>query len=89
MNVNEYQDLPFFIKEKLKKANIYYDAKYIVYEKQNNNSVWYLYNDFFIQVVSVNSIKKIFFSARLVSEPFALSAFFKRSFYNSQKQTKG
>ena len=73
MNVSKYNKLPHYIKEKLKVANIYYDAKYCEYEKTKNNLVLYLYDDSFIQAVSIHSIKKIFSTARLLSEPFSLS----------------
>ncbi len=73
MYVSKYNEIPYEIKEKLRNTNIYYDSKYAEYERLNNKSVWYLYNDFYIQVVLVQRIKKIFSVATLVSEPYQFS----------------
>ena len=60
MNISTHESLPLNIKTKLTDANIYYDAKYSDYECSNNCKVYYLYNDFFILPVTINTIKKIF-----------------------------
>lgn len=73
MNISKFDELPVHVKEKLKQANIYYCSKYVDYEKSNDNSVLYLYNESFIQVVTIKSLKKIFSFARFPSEPFEIS----------------
>lgn len=73
MNISTYESLPLNVKEKLAAANIYYDGRYSDYEKLNNNTVQYIYNEAFIQVVSIHRMKKFFAFAQLPSEPFALS----------------
>lgn len=70
---NSYGELPLDIKEKLTNANVFFEDVFCCYTNDTFTQVKYIYNDTYIQVVVVHSIRKLFMTASLPTEPFPLS----------------
>lgn len=69
MYVVQYDALQSDIVEKLKYANLYYSKEYSTVGRET----WYFYNECYIQIVIISSIRKQFRSATLVCEPFCIA----------------
>lgn len=65
--------LPAEIQEKCQSANVFYEEEYAEYLREvNSSTVVYLYSECFVQIVEIHTIKRVFKTASLPSEPFAL-----------------
>lgn len=64
--------LPENVNRMLQHANAYYSAEYEKYIYADQSEPVYIYNEYLIQVVSVHTIKGIFKTASLLSEPYWL-----------------
>lgn len=66
-------ELPIEILDKCRSANAFFEEDYANYvRKVNHSKIMYLYNDRYVQIVEIHTIKKLFRTASLPSEPLAL-----------------
>lgn len=65
-------ELPKEILSVLERFNVFYSVEYEHYEKQRGGEVLYIYNEQYVQIVSIHTIRNIFRVANFLSEPAKL-----------------
>ena len=67
---SNHSDLPSKVLEELKSANVFYSAEYEENIRSTNSLPVYLYNDDFVQVASIHTIKGIFCQGSYPTESY-------------------